>query len=478
MQVAGVWTLISGWNAMNSLADRYYTAVVPAAQLTFARKLVSGSDITSGVTIDPSALINSTPAALVVQDGVSIPQIIYYDSATGTLAARRLKLYNQWTLLNREYVPIGKQMVYFNGILFIVSADGLSLYRSVSGRPLDFVVNIDTNGNKGGDAITTAYPLGFSPVTALIEQNTAYIFYSTENDESYALALDFNNTIFGEPTFTRTFIFDSGAVGQDAGVDILGDFAFISHQGLRSYNAVFQQRYEGRNSVFSAILADLLRDQVQTANACSIVWDNYAFFSLKTVYGYGLFVYDTLTKKFISLDFITAATTQLKQLVANGGTQSAPQLWAIGTDNSVWRLYYGGATGIDYAQASVVIRSVSAVIPGIALKATNVRIVFKTTPGTTEGTARLYSFVDGKQDSSVVATKVLTAAPVATVTLDGVPIPLDNAKNVFDWIVTTPNAQQGHNTQFVVSFPGNAILSALSSDFNDVATQGVVLNSR
>ena len=478
VRLSGAWTAITGWTQMSKTANRYFAETIPAAELTFARKLAEGTDAGGGILLDPATLVNSAPSALIVQDGVGQPQIIYYDAATGTLAARLTQKYSEWTQTSREYVPIGKQMVFFNGILFVVSKDGTKLYRSVSGRPIDFVVNVTTTGAKGGDAETVAYPLGFSPVTAIFEQNAEFIVYSTENDESYSLTLDFVNTIFGEPTFSRVFVFDSGAVNQFCGIDILGDFAFASREGLRSYNAVFQQRNEGRNSVFSAVLADLIRGQVQTENTCAVTWDNYAFFSLKTIYGYLVFVFDTLTQKFISLDTVTATTVQLKQLVTVTSTSAQPQLWGIGSDDSVWRLYYGGSSGISYAQSSVVLRAASAIYPGNAIKAMQVRTAFKLTPGTASGTARLYAFVDSRQDTKVLATQVLTPPAATTVTLTDVPIPLDNANTNFDWSVAVPSSVQGNNVQFVYAFPGNAILSAITAEFQVINPNGTPLISR
>ena len=112
-----------------------------------------------------------------VQDGINQPWLIQLNELINILTARKLNTYNQWSNVSsgansREYVPIGKQMMYLNSILFIVAPNGRSIYRSVSGRPLDFMVNIDVDGKKVpseiiGGAASVSFAADFDEITCI-----------------------------------------------------------------------------------------------------------------------------------------------------------------------------------------------------------------------------------------------------------------------------------------------------------------------
>ena len=146
-----------------------------------------------------------------------------------------------------------------NGILFIVSSDTNTIYRSVSGRPLDFVVNV-TNllvatqttvivNNKsmtaywqygGGDATTTSYAVGVGGISCIRSLSTGGIFVSASN-ATFAVTL--NQTpnapmIFGEYTFNRAFLFNATCLSDRVIFDTIGDTRFIELTGIRSFNAV------------------------------------------------------------------------------------------------------------------------------------------------------------------------------------------------------------------------------------------------
>ena len=106
--------------------------------------------------------------------------------------------------------------------------------------------------------------------------------------------------------FKKQFLFTANAVNQRSFLDLLGDFAFIDPEGLRSFNAVAQSKNEGRNSVFSLKVARLFKDIVQDTDRCAaIVYDDYALFACNTIFGHGILVYDTLTQQFVSFDQLT-----------------------------------------------------------------------------------------------------------------------------------------------------------------------------
>jgi len=301
---------------MSANADFMYVQAVPPGVSTFAYKAVSS---TEDIVLDTSATkLTKTVSAIIVQDGINQPNAITFSSTdvSATITVRKARTFAEHgTTIDgvvwREYVPIGKQMMYFNGKLYIISADGKKIYHSVSGRPLDFVIAIDTDGNKissveadhGADAVS--YSVSYEPITCISPLNTDSFFVSTRTS-SYAITPDYTRTVFGEPMFSKKYLFGASVVNQFSFMDILGDFAFIDTEGLRSFNAVQQLRNEGRNSAFSLKVAKLLEGKTQSFTAsAAITFDNYAFFAVQTIYGHGVLVFDSTLKKFVSFDNFT-----------------------------------------------------------------------------------------------------------------------------------------------------------------------------
>ena len=174
------WTWIPTFS-MSTTAIRYWTVAIPVTETNYARvgTPVNATDQTNDTAqanasiniVNVSGALQGNIPGLLVQDGKNQPQFIYLDSS-GYPVAKTTQNYTQWiftwedditsadygtvTVDQREYIPIGTQMEIYNGILFILSLDGTNIYRSILGRPLDFVINVDINGNKGGDATTTS----------------------------------------------------------------------------------------------------------------------------------------------------------------------------------------------------------------------------------------------------------------------------------------------------------------------------------
>ena len=303
------WAVLYAGGTMDRSAEIFVQAV-PASTQNFLRKetRVAGASL----ELDVNTAVQTTVAAIVVQDGTSQPRII--ELAGGLATDRASKTYAEWsdgTKTSREYVPIGKQMTFFNNKMFIVSPDGTLIYHSVSGRPLDFVIPIDTDGNKVnsdetiGGAPGSSYTVGYNVITAMTVMNNEALFVSTQGG-SYGVTLDYELTVFAEPMFKKQFLFTANSINQRSFVDLLGDFAFIDPEGLRSFNAVVQSKNEGRNSIFSLKVARLFKDIVQDTKKCAaIVYDDYALFACNTIFGHGILVYDTLTQQFVSFDQLT-----------------------------------------------------------------------------------------------------------------------------------------------------------------------------
>ena len=306
---------------MSANVDFMYVQAVPGSTMNMERKATSATDANDAdkdikLTYNSAAWVK-TSAGIVVQDGENTPNLIIFSSSnqTAAISVRKCKKYTEWDATTREYVPIGKQMMFFGGKLYVIGADAsgnfTQIYHSVTGRPLDFVVAINNSGAQidaaeaNGGAGVVSYSVSYESVTCMRPLNTNSFFISTRT-ASYAVTPDYTRTIFGEPLFTKQYLFGASVVNQFSFVDILGDFAFIDTEGLRSFNAVQQLRNEGRNSAFSLKVAKLLRDVTQDAKAsAAITFDNYAFFAVSTVFGHGVLVYDITLQKFVSFDNFT-----------------------------------------------------------------------------------------------------------------------------------------------------------------------------
>ena len=380
------WSPIEGFNMTNSV-PRYWFIEVPVNTTLYARfagQAITGSTVNGNVTtynygpanaslpINQVNIANATTTfglnpGILVQDGILQPQFIYVNSSN-QLVCSKTQTYAQWSLPvdpstgipigpdNREYVPIGTYMAYFNGILFIVDPTLTYLYRSVSGRPLDFVINVDENGQKAGDATTTSYSVGISgiscvrvtPGNALFVSASGLNFLVTLNQTPNA------PQIFGEYTFNRQVLFTDTCVTDRGIIDISGgpnnpnsgDTVFIDTTGIRSFNAIETLENEGRNSVFSSFVQGLFTGITQSAMVeptdpkgwCSAIgFNDYALFSVKTVYGYVIVVYDTINGVWQSLDTAQLGNHASKQFAAITTPNLA--LFAITDDDRVVQLY-------------------------------------------------------------------------------------------------------------------------------------------
>jgi hypothetical protein len=105
---------------------------------------------------------------------------------------------------------------------------------------------------------------------------------------------------------------------------------------LKSFNAVQQLKFEGNNSVFSLGIAKLFKGIVQDDNACVGSFDNYTFFSVKTIYSpASIIVYDSVKEVFRSVDLLSSKP--IKQFAT---TYSASRQRFFGATNSVvYELY-------------------------------------------------------------------------------------------------------------------------------------------
>ena len=372
------WTVLMSGGTMNR-SGPIYTQTVPASSMNYKRKTyVAGSVNTRGAGTGQTVNITTTTVAItvaciIVQDGTHQPRIIEINGNTVS-PDRPAKKYTEWAT-PREYVPVGKQMCFFNNKLFI--ANGRKLYHSVSGRPLDFVVAVDEDGDAAGDADTVSYSVGYNEITSLAILNSEAIMVGTVGS-SWGIKLvysaEFN--LFGEPFFVKQFLFTANPVNDFCFVDVLGDFAFVDPEGLRSFNAVSQSKNEGRNSVFSLKVGKLLQGVRQDVDNCAaITFDDYALFACKTTKGYGVIVYDLLTKAFVSFDRIVDDSGSIAgpiKMFAKVITNKTHELFAITGNHKLVKLYEGQ----KFADAYVETRSFCTQHPGVEQKPVDLKLLF------------------------------------------------------------------------------------------------------
>lgn len=322
---------------MSATADVLYACLVPSSTINGLRKLNASLKSVEGPIL-LTGTSSASPQAVIVQDGVNQPWIIF---PNGT--ARVSLNYNQWSVANREYIPIGKQMLWHDGILYIVSPDGLQIYRSVTGRPMDFMVIIKSDGDKealeaDGGAAAISHKVDYSPITAIGTLNSPDgDFYVSTARTSYSVRPTFDITPYGEPYFSNFALFSTGAVNQFSICDILGDYAVIDYSGIRSFNAVQQFRIEGRNAPFSSKISKLLAG-IKQEHPASITFDNYGLFAVETIFGRGIMVFDTLTRQWTSLDLFEELKYATVKMFAEIKTSVTRRLFAI-TEGAVYELY-------------------------------------------------------------------------------------------------------------------------------------------
>ena len=473
-------------------ADFVYVQAVPSSDQNLLKKPLS-DDATNfpgmiGISDDgageygklyahyySAAQVTRSRAAIVVQDGINQPNLIVLNSGnlSSAITVRKCQTYAEWTVGNaggvggsgnyQEYVPIGKQMMYFGGKLYIISSDVdgnfTQILHSVTGRPLDFMIPIEEDGDKmtaadsdgNGDispyeardpirmyrtgAHMVSYSVSYEPITCIAPLNTDSFFVSTRT-ASYAVTPDYTRTLFAEPTFTKKYLFGASVVNQFSFVDTQGDFAFIDAEGLRSFNAVQQLRNEGRNSAFSLKVAKLFENKLQDVKAsAAITFDNYAFFAVDTVFGYGVLVYDITLQKFVSFDSITLDDdTTCASIVQFTKIESATahELYAVTRDGKFIKMW----GGIKYAAAFVQTKAFNTGDSRVDQKPVSIRTLYTDVkavdsaviripePATNPGSATTsHIYHDGSGTGTSVSSMTTSSSPI-TVTVEKLPYTL------------------------------------------------------
>lgn len=320
---------VSSWNTMSTTAEYIYCELAPATSNLFNR--TGTPDATQKVFNNSLALFEE---AVYCFDGVSAPQAVLPSASATALGS-----FATWTVDNPLYVPKGVLPAFAGAKLYLVSPDLKKVYQSVSGRPSDFMVNINPDGSAGGEADTVSQTVSFNSITALRGLSTGEVLVGSLYGTS-VLQLDYDHPQFGEPYLKPIPLFPAGPVNEKSVVDVLQDTAFITQSGIHSFNAVMQAKRESNNFPFGARVRSLFTDPdtekslVQSKTCCGL-YDDYAFFGMNTVYGYGAIVFDTTTQNFQSLDLSFGHVKQF----ANTRISGNERLFFITHDNKIFEAF-------------------------------------------------------------------------------------------------------------------------------------------
>mgnify|MGYP003650203928 CR=1 FL=1 len=483
-----VWTQIPGFG-MSIDAPRFWTVAIPVAVTNYGR-LARTVDIDGNLVFSSLAGVASSPSiaaafggntpGLLVQDNINQPRFIYIGD-NGFPVVRITQTYEQWNVVygtgdqygtlvtdEREYVPIGSTMAWADSILYIASQDGNTIYRSVSGRPLDFVVNINIDGTKGGDATTTSYSVGVGDITCLRPNNDGSLFVAAGNS-NFVVQKNMSNiapTMFGEFLFIRKFLFEATCLSDRTIMDSLGDTKFVDLTGVRSFNAVIQERNEGRNSVFTSTIAAAFKGIIQDYAAC-ILYDNYEMYGMNTIFGPAVVVYDTMTGTWTSFDTNQTGGSKIKEFAKiELGVQ---RLFAITEDNKLYTLY----AGTTYDEASFLTLGISAAElsqngrianPKNEIKMTDFRGILNRITQTS--TMSVQPFVNNRLSvNSPIVIKSIKYSPPDLVYTGNIPDLNTQLTNVY---YTFPNLEQGWKVALIVSWTGGGSLTQFSANLVDI----------
>lgn len=309
-----IWRRLTGYS-LSPLVEDIYTVVVPMAFNTFKRNNNGITD--ANIPQLENSFYNDQGGGIpcmIAQDGTNQPLIIHPDASGMSFICRKARSYVDWTPENPEYVPIGHQMAWDGQRLHIV-LNGRFAYerkrlvgKSVNYRPLDFMVVIDSNGNKvfpeaEGDARMTSYGADFDEITniSVVGNSRPAILLCTRKN-IWQMVPDFDNPRFGEPIYQPIFVGSTGVVNQYSMADYGGNTAFISQSGIRAINAVSQNQSEGKNIPLSRNISQLFPEDMAQEKAAAVSFDDLTYYAVNTRYGYGLAVFDTRLEAWVSFD--------------------------------------------------------------------------------------------------------------------------------------------------------------------------------
>ena len=397
--VSSNFILLNQAPQLDKNVDYIYAEFVPSSTIGYARLKVPGEQSVQFDLAQELPFISSRQG-LIYQDGINQGCLILDNNVD----VQVLNTFAEWNTTNREYVPKMKQMLYYSGILFGASADGKELLKSVSGRPLDFIIPVNDDGDKvsaseqEGGASATSKRIDFEAITAIrttpvdstIAVGTGNKLFLVQLNEQEAP----NN--FNEPTLDSFPAAAVGPVNQFCFVDLIGDTAFISQHGIDSINSSAILKQESRNSPISGVVSRLFQSGptafIPQDFPCAFQYGaDFALFAVNTIYGRGVLVYDRTTQKFISLD-LYENVSQIKmfaQVIAN----NQRRLFFITTDNKLYEAFASSSL----ETSGVLIGEWCSNDPKVSQRPLYLHLVF--TECSQEGTVTITPFINRQKQS-------------------------------------------------------------------------------
>jgi hypothetical protein len=376
---------INRFAPMSNTADYLFAAAVPGS---FRNRRLSPSG-------DPIENLDGSPFGIVVQDGINRPQLIDPYGGAGFLQD-----YEGWNINRREYVPIGRNMVYLNGILYLVAPNKKEIYRSVTGRPLDFMVIIDNAGDKlptieEGGAANVSNKVDYEEIVdiqRIHSVNKALLIITGKT--SYLTTPNFTSLVYAEPTFDNAFLFSAGSNNPFSSTDIRGDTTMVTDRDVISFNDATTSSNEGRNESFARAVSTIFDEVVQSFTA-AVNFNNYGMYGVNTIYGPGILVYDSKIKKWTSLDLLEPAEGFVKQF-AISKVNGVNKLYFCTSGNKVFEAYGSSETAI----CKLYTREWTTEDPQVEVQPQTVNLVFIDVEE--EGQVSVTPFVDRRRENTII----------------------------------------------------------------------------
>lgn len=323
VNTAQYFNRVDGWVDINAAA-RVYAERIPVTFNLFNRRAPS-VEVT---TLHFNAALSAYPECVLVGNGTDAEQVIYSD---GT--AELVGEYDTWTQDNPSYVPIGTVRCFTSDKLFLSSPSGVNLLHSVTGRPTDFVININAAGDKAGDAYTVAAAVSANALTALKAADNGSVIACTAFG-TFTVTLDSTFTLFGEPFLRCKPLFPVGAVNDKSFVNLNGDVAFISFTGIHTFNQTKQDRIESQNEPLGRKIRGLLQNPQSLT--CAVDFDDNALFAVNTIYGRAVLRYDNSLEEFTSLDL---SFGHVRQFAVVNDAVRGPRLFFINESDELYEAH-------------------------------------------------------------------------------------------------------------------------------------------
>lgn len=332
--VGSAYNQIGGF-LMSPTAPIIFAELIPGSTINYPRTLVDEASAAYGVQYDSSPLAPS-PAAVIAMDGINQPWLILADGTS-----RVTQNYQQWTDDNREYVPIGTRPMFADGVLYMVDRDGISILRSVSGRPVDFMVIIDTNGQKlpselAGGAKQVSYQVGFDQIIALGKTVTPGTFLVGTQRNVFQVSKNTATLLFGEPIYQTISTWEYPISGPFAFIPSKTDTYIIGQEGITCVTDLIAT-VQDNQGIASPILG-IFENITQPSTVGGVNYKQYVLFLCETPFGRCIIAYNRILQIWEAYDTPTGFFGEMVQLsVSRVGNKQ--RVFALTSEGESLELY-------------------------------------------------------------------------------------------------------------------------------------------